>query len=406
MDRDFSKSNWFFALILAIFFSILTLKTATNVTFPYINLDEQGHISYALYLSQAKDWFPELNQIRIYDFAQKQWSNEFNFINHPPLAYHLLNFFSDIDPPKPENRFVSVAFFSLGFWALLFGLHKTSMFSNLGLLAVTAFCILLKIHLFSATFTNDSIAFVGGAIVFLGTVMLWNKPSVVAATHISFALGGGGLVLCLAAKLNVAVLVGFYLLVSFVLFAWQENKVCRHVSKLLLVSLGLLCFLAALPYASFLLEFGSPAPNTAGQIKMLVDNFDGKRLDLGLYLFFSLKGALENAGPDAFITYTIFAGTTVITAIIRAIRPSAGFVAVSLQNIAIATLSATAFTFAVHIGFSYQRHLEYGWQPELYPRYYFPLLGPYLLLFFSSLAKLGPLRAFAQIGCSTPKQET
>jgi hypothetical protein len=52
-------------------------------------------------------------------------------------------------------------------------------------------------------------------------------------------------------------------------------------------------------------------------------------------------------------------------------------------------------TLALHLAFSFQRHAQYGWQPELYPRYYFPLLGPYLLIFFSAVNRLGPLRAFA-----------
>ena len=35
---------------------------------------------------------------------------------------------------------------------------------------------------------------------------------------------------------------------------------------------------------------------------------------------------------------------------------------------------AVGATLAVHIGFSYQRHLETGWLRDAYPRYYLPLL--------------------------------
>ena len=36
--------------------------------------------------------------------------------------------------------------------------------------------------------------------------------------------------------------------------------------------------------------------------------------------------------------------------------------------------SAIGATLAVHVGFSYGRHLETGWLRDAYPRYYLPLL--------------------------------
>lgn len=395
MDKLFARSNWLSALVLAALFAALCFHEAASIVFPYVNLDEQGHVSYALNLAQSKEWFPSLTQMRLYDFEQMRWSGDPNFINHPPLAYHLLNMFSNLDPLGRGVRAASISFFALGFLAILYALHLTGKFSSLGLAAVTMFCVLLKLQRFGETFTNDSVAFLGGGLAFLGTVLLWRRPAPSAMIQAAFALGGIGLALCAAAKLNAAVLVSLFIVVSLAQFASRERDAAGRVSKLLIASLALLCVAAALPYASFLLKFGTPAPNTPGQIKMLSDSLDGPRIAFGAYLFQSVKGALGNAGPDAIATYAIFAAVTAFSALIALFRPDADADVLPLQPMARAVAAATALTLALHLAFSYQRHLQYGWQPELYPRYYFPLLGPYLLLFFSLLMKFGPLRAFA-----------
>ena len=38
-------------------------------------------------------------------------------------------------------------------------------------------------------------------------------------------------------------------------------------------------------------------------------------------------------------------------------------------------MAAFASTLAVHIAFSYQRHLQTGWMMDAYPRYYLPLIA-------------------------------
>jgi hypothetical protein len=394
MNAIFARSHWITAFVFAALFGGLCFQEAADIAFPYVNLDEQGHLSYAMHLAQSPQFLPSLTEMRLYDFAQMRWSGEANFINHPPLAYHLLNLFSDFDPLGAGARKASISIFALGFAAMLFGLHLTGMFSNLGLAAVTMLCVLLKLQRFGETFSNDSVAFLGGGLVFLGTVFLWKPPVSTRSARTALAVGGLGTALCVAAKLNAALLAGAFALASLAFFTLRERTALARVSKPLLLLIVLACLAAAYPYMAFVQEFGTPAPDTPGQSRMLSGGIDAPRLALSSYLFQSLKGALANAGPDAVLTYGLFAAVTGIAALAVSLRPNQHAGAFPLQPIARAAVIATALTLAVHLTFSWQRHLRYGWQPELYPRYYFPLLGPYLLLFFSAATRLGPLRTF------------
>jgi hypothetical protein len=391
----FARSSWIAVIIFAALFAGFCFHEAEGIAFPYVNLDEQGHVSYAMHLAQHQQFFPSLTEMQLFDFAQTRWSGQANFINHPPLAYRLLNLFTDFDPLGPKTRTASISFFALGFAALLFGLHLTGMFSNLGLAAVTMFCVLLKLQRFGETFSIDSIAFLGGNLAFLGTVLLWKPPVSTRSAQAALAIGGLGTALCIAAKLNAALLAGAFVLAGLVFFSLREWPVLSRISKPMLLLIVLACLASAYPYVVFVQEFGSPAPNTPGQVKMLSDGIDAPRLAFAFYLFQSLKGALENAGPDAVVTYGLFAAVTVIAALAASFGQGRDAGAFPLQPIARAAVIATVLTLALHLGFSWQRHLRYGWQPELYPRYYFPLLGPYLLLFFSAVIRLGPLRVFA-----------
>lgn len=394
MSALLNRSSWIAVIACAALFAGLSFYQSASVAFPYVNLDEQGHVSYALHLAQSDAFFPSLTEMRLYDFAANIWSGEPNFINHPPLSYHLLNLFSNIDPPGPGARTASIAFFALGFTAIIAALHKTAMFSSLGLAAVTALCVLLKVQRFGITFSNDSVAFFGGGLVFLGAVLLWKKSASKRALHSALAIGALGVALCIAAKLNAAILAGVFILVVFSSFAQKESALLARASKLQLVICAAMCLSAAWPYLILIQEFGTPAPSTPGQIKMLSGDIDAPRLALAAYLSQSLVGALHNAGGDAFVTYGIFAAVTAGSALTFSWkRPERGVF--PLQPFARAALIATALTLSLHLAFSFQRHVQYGWQPELYPRYYFPLLGPYLLLFFSAFMRLGPLRAFA-----------
>ena len=55
----------------------------------------------------------------------------------------------------------------------------------------------------------------------------------------------------------------------------------------------------------------------------------------------------------------------------------------------IAGTIALAATFAIHVAYSYGRHLATGWLMDAYPRYYLPLIAIVPLAGLSLLAAVG-----------------
>jgi 4-amino-4-deoxy-L-arabinose transferase-like glycosyltransferase len=385
MNLLLSKSTVAAVVFCAFVFGLLCFWQAPSIDFPYSNLDEQGHVSYGLHLAQTGIFMPDLEAMRLLDFPKENWSTTPNFINHPPIGYHLLNLVTSYDSIGPSVRFGSVGFWSFGFLAILIGLHLSGQFSQLGLLAATILCVLLKIDRFGETFTNDSLAFIGGGIAFVGAVCLTATTTSRKKDASAIILTGVGLGLCIAAKLSAALVVGLFV-TTLIILRSDLRKQSR--SRWLLAVMILVCAALCLPYGAFVFKYGTPIPNTAGQLAMISQTPDALRFGFSEYIFQSFYGALGNAGPDAFFTYAVFALVTAYAAIKSFVRPST-------NKIGKAVLVATSITLAVHIVFSYQRHIAYGWQPELYPRYYFPLLGPYLLLFFETISKFRPFTMFA-----------
>jgi hypothetical protein len=60
--------------------------------------------------------------------------------------------------------------------------------------------------------------------------------------------------------------------------------------------------------------------------------------------------------------------------------------------------AAFAATFAMHVIYSYQRHLTYGWMMDAYPRYYLPLAALIPLGGLSLLCAIDNPRARAWLG--------
>ena len=65
-----------------------------------------------------------------------------------------------------------------------------------------------------------------------------------------------------------------------------------------------------------------------------------------------------------------------------------------LDFLVVSGMASIALTLAVHIAFSYQRHLQTGWVMDAYPRYYLPLIAiiPMAALTFCSTVQSHLLR--------------
>ena len=85
MNFLFSRSSWVTAAALAALFAVFCFHESAGIAFPYVNLDEQGHVSYALHLAQSLEFFPSLTQMRLYDFAAAALERRTEF-HQSPLA--------------------------------------------------------------------------------------------------------------------------------------------------------------------------------------------------------------------------------------------------------------------------------------------------------------------------------
>jgi hypothetical protein len=339
-----------------------------------------------------KEFLPDLEKMYLYDFAAGRWSTTQNFINHPPFGYHLLNLFAGWADVGPYMRYASILLFVAGFAVINQALNISGMLSGVGLMTVTLLCVFLKLHKFAEIFTNDSVAFLGGALAFLGSVLIWQHTENSHRAR-GVALMLLGTLLCICTKLNAAILITIYTGISLLPLLRAERKSWQSLATPLNITLSLGCAISAIPYLLFMIEFGSPAPATAGHLAMIsAGSPTAPRVGFAEYLVNSLVDAVDNAGPDTRYTYTVFCMVTALSAFAAWRSPRQDNTLV-FRQVARSTVVATVIMVTIHLAFSYQRHLEFGWQTELYPRYYFALLGPYCLLFFFGLTRLKLLGA-------------
>jgi hypothetical protein len=240
---------------------------------------------------------------------------------------------------------------------------------------------------------NDNLCIAGGAVAMLGLFAYAQTR-----TTPMLLLACGGMIAASAAKLTGLLLVGATLALAVILIARTAPVRPRHLA-IAAASLAL----AAVPYLVFMAQYGSPAPDTPAQINMVASAArdagwsDQPRLTLLAYAGHFLKSfALEwmpTLRPRAPLQYALFVCPALV------MMAAAGGIALSLRavmrrkdapadGLIVAGTAAAILTLAVHIAFSYQRHLQTGWMMDAYPRYYLPLLAiiPMAALRLASIA--------------------
>ncbi len=366
----------------------MTLGALSAVTyeFPYVALDEHAHVSFAAYLATHSAFLPDFDAIKIIDFNAYIPTSVPDYINHTPIGYFVLNLLNGLlgisiaSAPHSSVRFASLLLFSSGYLVTLLMVFRQSTLALILRVALSLIPLVLQLQLFAGFFSNDSLAFLGGSLAVAGSMILLNTTSKDAVSGLAVALVG--LLIAVAAKLTAALLVGLFVASVLILFAFQQRGFWK--TYLRPIPLFLTAFIAAtsVPYLLFIIKYGSPAPNTQGQILLLQGGDLSHILPLSQYLWESLLGAISNAGSGLgmCVAYAIFFLSVILATLFHAYRLVQGQTeADTIPLIAVAAGTATALMMLIQLAFSYDRHITYGWQVELYPRYYFPLMGAYLL---------------------------
>jgi hypothetical protein len=177
------------AAILGLFVLACVASTARkDVT---TGFDEPAHISYVAHIQKTGDPWPALQSMRLIDPQTFQFTNEHNYLNHPPIFYALLAAIGPKLEDRPQAllayRCIDVALVALGFAALL-ALALNVQFTRLEFYAYAMPLALIPILVqLAATVNNDDPAFLAGALATLG---VWQLVATGRGFWLAFALVG------------------------------------------------------------------------------------------------------------------------------------------------------------------------------------------------------------------------
>ena len=344
--------------------------------------DELAHVSYIASLQQNETLWPRLETLRMLNPQTLHFTPEPNYLNHPSPYYLLLAWIG----PKIEghlgapfiHRLLNVAIVVLGLIAAIaipfrLGFDALEIYA----LIVSMLAIPFLAPLAGAV-NNDNLAFTGGALALFSVVVFLKerRDKWLYAALI-------GVVISSAAKLTGLLLTGGFIACVLGYLVLRGEFHTRWTAPVLIAAL-----LAAAPYIAFILQYGSPAPDTQAQSELLrsgaqATGWNGsERLSLISYTahfigeFFSQwipvlkERSLFNYAMLALPAATVLLAFAGFCVSVNRLRQHSEH---PLDILVIAGWLAILFTFSFHFAFSYQRHLATGWMLDAYPRYYLPL---------------------------------
>jgi hypothetical protein len=358
--------------------------------------DEVAHASYVASIQQTGNAWPTLDSLRMLDPQTFKFTDKANYLDHPPIFYALLAALGPDLEGHPHallaHRLIDVMLAALGLAALL-GLGLAAGFSRYEFcaFAVPLACIPI-LPLLAGAINNDDLAFLGGALATLG---VWQLAATNRGGWLALALAG--VVVAAWAKLTGFLLTGAMVSAVIAYLIWRRRW---RWSWTIAVALAFL--IAAAPYAVFLVQYGSPAPDTPAQIAMIENNArvvgvaDLPRKSFPFYLGYFALVFIVDWMPIG--SRDIFNYAMLIIPVAALICALAGL-ALSLRRlwhreetvldvVVIAGALSLFVTLVLHVHHAYADHLATGWLEEAYPRYYLPLAAIVPLAGLSLLAAI------------------
>jgi hypothetical protein len=291
------------------------------------------------------------------------------------------------------HRLIDTAIATLGFAALL-GLGIAARFSNheFYVYAIPLACIPVLAPIAGAV-NNDNLAFFGGAVALLG---VWQLAATDRGAWLAVALIG--VVAAAYAKLTGLLLTGAMVSAVMAYLAWR-----RRLPWIWAIAVLFAFAIAATPYAIYIVQYGSPTPQTPAQIALIADGAraagwtDLPRRSFPGYLIYFIGAFVADWIPALGARSPLNEAMLVIPA--AALGCALGGLMVSLRRlwrhcetaldvVVIAGALAIAATFAIHVSYSYGRYAATGWLMDAYPRYYLPLIAIVPLAGLSLLAAI------------------
>jgi hypothetical protein len=389
-----ATANFFVA---AVILGLFVLSAALSAERKGIaaGFDEVAHASYVAHIQHTGDAWPDLKAMRLIDPQTFQFTAAANYLNHPPPFYDLLAALGPRLEGRPQallaHRLIDIAIASLGFAALL-GLGLAARFPRheFYAFAVPLACIPVLVPIAGAI-NNDNLAFLGGAVAMLGA---WQLVTTDRADWLAVALLG--LIAASWAKLTGLLLIGAMLGAVIVYLMWRQR-----LRWSLLVPIALAFALAAAPYIIYAMQYGSPTPQTPAQIALLQDGArtagwaDLPRKSFPAYIGYFVLAFVADWMPAlgernvlqySMLAIPVAALGCALAGIALSLRRLWRRQDTALDVVVVAGTVALLATFAIHVTYSYGRHLATGWLMDAYPRYYLPLAAIVPLAGLSLLA--------------------
>jgi hypothetical protein len=395
---DRASANFFIAAIIFALFVVAALVSAERKDITQ-GFDEIAHASYVAEIQRTGSAWPELKTMRLLDPHTFQFTGKPNYLNHPPIFYALLAFAGPPLEGHPgallADRLIDIAIAACGFAALL-GLALAARLPRYEFYAyaVPLACIPVLVPMAGAI-NNDNLAFCGGAFVLLGA---WQALATGRGTW--FALALAGVVAASWAKLTGLLLTVPMLSAVMAFLMWRQRLPWRWAAAAIVVFV-----LAAGPYLGFMLQYGSPTPETPAQLALISDGARAagwsalpRKSFAGYAVYFVVAFIAEwmpTLSDRGILNYALL--IIPVSAVICAV---AGTVLSAwrlwrrtekpLDVIVVCGALAIAATFVIHVIYSYGRYAATGWLMDAYPRYYLPLIA---IVPLAGLSLLGAIEA-------------
>jgi hypothetical protein len=380
---DRGSANSFVAAVIFALFVAAALVSAERKDITQ-GFDEVAHASYVAEIQHTGSAWPDLEKMRLLDPHTFQFTDQANYLNHPPIFYALLAFAGPTLEGHPgallAHRLIDIAIAAGGFAALL-GLALATRLPRheFYAYAVPLACIPVLVPIAGAI-NDDNLAFLGGALVLLGT---WQ--ALASDRGIWFALALAGVVAAAWAKLTGLLLTVPMLGAVMAYLLWR-----RRLPWSWTLAAAVVFIAAATPYLEFVLRYGSPTPETPAQLALISDGARAAgwsslpRASFPGYAAYFVAAFIAEWMPTlsdrsmfnyAMLIIPVAAVMCALAGIMLSTRRLWRRTESPLDVVVACGALAIAATLIIHVVYSYGRYAATGWLMDAYPRYYLPLIA-------------------------------
>ena len=386
--KNINKSNSLYTVTKLFLYTVIFIFTIIKTSY-YIKTvvafhppDERQHLAYVKYLHQNSSVI-----IPKFEDMQNLDNTGHNYLGHPPLYYHILNFAFNkditINMNLPLFRHISSLIFLLSFLLLLY-LGWQAKLRIIGDIVYLSILSSMPLYAYlGASINNDNLAFLGASLFFVAFFHLIKKQY----TNTTYFILGLSIFIAYFAKLTVVIFI--FLTLLFYLFYLLYKKTMIQINILQITIL--ICFIIPIlyyqwhifsQYHALLPGFNITHPEAFLKSPYYVE--ESKRVYLSAYEWFERMSIVSFLGWFNIQSHHYFFKSNwtdyIGVVLIHLLAILSLFTKCEEKNKAICivgkiTLLAFMSVFIVQYLFTYGNHIKYGYMGGIQSRYLLPFLA-------------------------------